>query len=269
MGIFLPELKQNIKKSFFWKSFTRSVLYHRIRFPESYRLYRKELLFYRNILKLQEKKPRLIFDVGANMGRKSFIFSKLVDRVIAFEPGPRLYQFLEKRFPTSNVVLINCALGEKSSFEDLYLIEQNQAYNSLSKKHIDTTVALRGVSKNVALEKVKVKVEPLESFIKRFGIPDYLKIDVEGYEYQVLRGLHTPVPILSFEVNLPEFRSEAILAVEYLNKLSKGKYSFNYCVHDDFENKNFTSPEVMIEMLLSTSLTYLEIFAKLDSSEVS
>jgi hypothetical protein len=48
----------------------------------------------------------------------------------------------------------------------------------------------------------------LEQMISTYGRPFYIKIDVEGYELNVLKGLQTAVPYLSFEVNLPYFRSE-------------------------------------------------------------
>jgi hypothetical protein len=61
------------------------------------------------------------------------------------------------------------------------------------------------------------------------GVPTFIKIDVEGYELNVIRGLQRPVPCLSFEVNLPEFRSEGLQCIEILGNLaSTGK--FNYAV---------------------------------------
>jgi len=59
--------------------------------------------------------------------------------------------------------------------------------------------------------------------------PVLLKIDVEGFEVNVLRGMERPVPFLSFEVNLPEFRSEGLQCIAKLGSLAEnGK--FNYAV---------------------------------------
>src|SRR5690606_7912163 len=103
---------------------------------------------------------------------------------------------------------------------------------SLSKKHIKTTATKRGISNINTVKIKKVKVQKLENFIKQFGVPKYIKIDVEGYEYEVLLGLETPVPLLSFEVNLPEFSEEAIKTLDYLDRLSKGKYKYNYSTNN-------------------------------------
>lgn len=59
--------------------------------------------------------------------------------------------------------------------------------------------------------------------------PFYIKIDVEGYELKVLQGMRRAVPYLSFEVNLPEFRSEGLECIEQLRRMSPCA-KFNYAV---------------------------------------
>jgi hypothetical protein len=59
------------------------------------------------------------------------------------------------------------------------------------------------------------------------GAPFYIKIDVEGHEPSVLRGLKRPVPFLSFEVNLPEFRPEGAQCLATLGELCPdGRFNF-------------------------------------------
>ena len=62
-----------------------------------------------------------------------------------------------------------------------------------------------------------------------YGSPFFVKIDVEGHEPSVLRGLRRVVPYLSFEVNLPEFLPEGLECVELLGSVS-AHGQFNYAV---------------------------------------
>jgi hypothetical protein len=63
--------------------------------------------------------------------------------------------------------------------------------------------------------------------IRSYGRPFYIKIDVEGHEASVLKGMQSVIPFVSFEVNLPQFRPEALQCVETLENLAAGGH-FNY-----------------------------------------
>ena len=56
----------------------------------------------------------------------------------------------------------------------------------------------------------------LQDLISTYGAPAFVKIDVEGYEQNVIRGILSPVACLSFEVNFPEFRAEGKQCVDLL-----------------------------------------------------
>ena len=74
-----------------------------------------------------------------------------------------------------------------------------------------------------------VETTTLDDLIALYGRPRFIKIDVEGYELNVIRGLRQPAPCLSFEVNLPEFRPEGSQCVLLLADLAP-KSQFNYAV---------------------------------------
>ena len=76
-------------------------------------------------------------------------------------------------------------------------------------------------------KKVEVETTTLEELIRSYGRPFYIKIDVEGHEASVLKGLQSVVPFVSFEVNLPQFRPEALQCIESLENLVAGG-DFNY-----------------------------------------
>ena len=256
-------IKSYIKKSKLWKAISNSDLYQSLRFPAEFKERQVEPNFYKRFLKSHKSGNKLIFDVGANRGHKSAIFSKLASKVIAFEPSEKLFEHLQSRFKNSKVSVFNYALGESVSETELFLVEHNEAYNSLNKKHIQTTTTSRGIANLDTVKRQKIKVEVLENFIRKFGVPKYIKIDVEGYELEVLKGLNTPVPLISIEANLPEFLAETISSIEYLNDLSGGSYVFNFANDNFFLEEKFMNASETVKYLEKTKLHYLEIYAKM------
>ena len=101
--------------------------------------------------------------------------------------------------------------------------------NTLNRKWVDT---LRSDAKRfgstLQFDRMEeVETTTLEDLIRSHGAPFYIKIDVEGHEANVLRGLRSAVPYVSFEVNLPEFKPEAFQCVELLDGIGAGG-RFNY-----------------------------------------
>src|SRR6202042_3395213 len=72
-----------------------------------------------------------------------------------------------------------------------------------------------------------VQTTTLQELIAKYGVPFFVKIDVEGHELNALRGLQWPVPYLSFELNLPEFRSEGEECIGVLKGLEPiGRFNY-------------------------------------------
>lgn len=258
----MRKIKSFLKKSLLWKLISQSALHLKMTRPEYYRKQKEELIFYQNLLGLHPAKNDLIFDVGANKGNKSLLFSKLAKEVIAFEPSHKLNALLSRKLKATNVKIYNVALGNKASMADMYIVNKSQAYNSLKIKHIENIVKNRRIAGNEDIYRQKVKIETLDSFIAKKGLPKYIKIDVEGYEVEVLKGLNTPVPILSFEANLPEFKEEAIDCIEHTANISKA-YSYNFAQESLLLKEEFLPPEAAIKFLQETDLRYVEIYALL------
>ena len=88
----------------------------------------------------------------------------------------------------------------------------------------------------------------LDALIAEYGKPAFIKIDVEGFELQVLNGLSQPIRYISFEYTVPEQTQNAIDCMMRLSSLDKD-IKFNYSVEESMKwaLKTWLSTEEMIE----------------------
>jgi FkbM family methyltransferase len=151
---------------------------------------------------------KLIFDIGANHGDRARVFRELAEKVVCVEPDEYSFFALCIRYgQDSRVELENIALGEREGQKTFFVEANGSALNTLSEKQRSY---LNQNHKQTQMREVSVSVSTLDDLIAKYGIPDFLKIDVEGYELEVLSGLSYKIPIISFESNLPTFRDETI-----------------------------------------------------------
>jgi FkbM family methyltransferase len=200
-----------------------------------------EVRFYRNLLAGFQRQD-LIFDVGANCGDKTDVFVRLGARVVAVEPDESNQAFLRRRFLSYRfakkpVTVVGKAVSDQNAVETMWVDEAGSALNSLSRKWVD---ALRVDSGRFDhsfgfKQERQVHTTTLEDLFTAHGVPCFVKIDVEGYELNVLRGMKHPVPVLSFEVNLPEFKAEGLQCIAVLGDLSKdGKFNYALSCQNGF-----------------------------------
>ena len=193
---------------------------------------RQEVQFYRSVL--GPLAPRtLIFDVGANRGQRTRVFRKLGARVVAIEPDESNRALLARRFgpggPGFPVVIVGKAVSDAEGSATLWVHEPGSGLNSLSPKWVETlaTDQVRFGRRLEFGERQDVATTTLQALIREFGNPHYIKVDVEGHEAAVLRGLKQAVPVVSFEVNLPEFLGEGLECVAILARLSaQGQFNW-------------------------------------------
>jgi FkbM family methyltransferase len=232
-------------KTYIQKSLAQLGLYERVRASWVYDFYwtlanrkivddkQSEITFYRSILQ-GLRQGDLIFDVGANRGYKTQMFLALGAKVVAVEPDGICQdilrqKFLRHRMKKKPLVVVGKAVSDTNSMITMLVDTPGSTLNTLSRKWADT---LRNDDRRFGhcLEfqnKSDVETISMEQLIVENGLPFYVKIDVEGHELSVLRGMKRSVPYLSFEVNLPEFRSEGTECVRILERLDQDG-EFNY-----------------------------------------
>lgn len=167
----------------------------------------------------------LVFDVGANTGDMTYVFRLLGARVIAFEPQGEIYQQLEMRYSEDDrVVPINVALGRESGRARL-ILGSDHSTTSLSEEYIAKVVERGALGDATWTPGSDVPIRTMDEMIVELGRPDFVKIDVEGFEAEVLAGLGTAVPALSFEIT-SEHIAPAVECVDHLSTL--GEYEYNW-----------------------------------------
>jgi FkbM family methyltransferase len=180
----------------------------------------------------------LVFDVGANVGNRTKVFLRLGARVVAVEPQPECARLLAEAFRGDSRLTIECeALGRAPGAAELKLSDAS-TISSMSAGWIDAVRSSGRFAQYHWDHTVPVRVTTLDDLIERHGVPAFVKIDVEGFEYEVLAGLSAPLPALSFEFT-PEWSEAAFACLAHLERL--GIRRFNYSLGESMrlESENW------------------------------
>lgn len=183
-----------------------------------------------------------VLDVGANIGLTSLLFGQLAKEVESFEPSPSTFAFLEKNVQASgldNVTVHNVGLGEADESLTLTMAPGNRAGGFVS---------------NITRPSRGTQTEPI-SIRKGDGVLrgkrcDFVKIDAEGFEMHVLRGLGETIdrnrPVVALELNhwclnafqrtsIPDFFDFLRSVFPMLYAVEGGKYADLHDPDDSYE----------------------------------
>ncbi|PMR67038.1 FkbM family methyltransferase [Halomonas heilongjiangensis] len=181
----------------------------------------------------------LVFDVGAHLGDRTAAFQALGARVVALEPQPALAPWLERLVGRRRgVTLLPWAVGAEAGEAELAVSEATPTVSTLARewRHAigDRNPGFRGVRWE---RRQRVQVTTLDALIAEHGLPRFCKIDVEGFEAEVLAGLGQPVAAVSVEFVAGALEvAEACVA----RLVELGDYRFNAIAG---EGRRFLWPE--------------------------
>ena len=174
----------------------------------------------------KKKKLKLAVDIGAYIGNNSIFFSNYFKNVLSFEPNLLSYRLLKiNTEQKKNIKIYNFGISNKNSTKDFYSYENNYGGSSVKR------------NPNLKFDKIKAKFFRFDN-LKINHKADLIKIDVEGEELNVLKGMSNYLekykPIVIFECQEKEIINGSS---KVINFLKNKKYSNFYSI-DNFDKVN-------------------------------
>jgi FkbM family methyltransferase len=193
----------------------------------------------------------MYFDIGANIGRWAFANIGSTGRIICVEAVPATYaKLIANCGQTSTIICENYAACDNSGNDiTFYSCMSTDTISTLNKDWL-TDPSSR--FNNSPYKEITCKTITLDALIEKYGIPDLLKIDVEGGEYECIKSLTQKVPQLCFEW-ASETNAITFQSLEYLRGLGFTEFYLQFEDAYTFRPTTYTSVEVVREQLSKTT----------------
>lgn len=209
----------------------------------------------------------LVFDIGSHVGDRVGAFRAIGANVVALEPQPSAMRWLKLRYGAdAAVTLIHAAAGDRPGRLTLHINLANPTVSTASAHFLEAARGAPGWEGQNWEETISVPCLTLDELIEQHGRPAFVKVDVEGFELQVLQGLSHPVTSLSFEFTTIQ-REVALACLERLAGFEA--YRFNAAIGEsqNLEFAEAVSAEAMADFIRSLphNANSGDIYAVLDT----
>ncbi len=150
----------------------------------------------------------LCFDIGCNVGHLSEALLDVGARIIAVDPQADCIEEARARVGRHKRIEFVCtAVGAGEGSAQLYVADSSVVSSLKAEWYEDHTST------------IEVPVTTLDKLIEQFGAPHYIKIDVEGFEVEVLKGLSHKINCVSFEYHTGHKLESIDNTIDCLNRI--------------------------------------------------
>ena len=155
---------------------------------------------------------KILIDIGAHKGESIKLFSKnfIIKKIISFEASPINFEYLKKKidenkqeYNNTEIVLENIALGAENKIIEFNQFNESSSstikdINKESKYYKRKFRLINFLNNKKTFQKIKIKVLKLKDYIEKNNIKkiDFIKIDTEGYEFEILLGLENKIKLV-------------------------------------------------------------------------
>jgi FkbM family methyltransferase len=188
----------------------------------------------------------LVFDVGANIGKKTDLYLEVGAHVICIEPQANCCEILQRKYSSSSRVhIVSKGLSYYNGTVSFSVCSQA---NTISTCSTEWQTNSRFTGDYVWDKQITIPVTTLDDLIEQFGKPVFCKIDVENYEFEVLKGLSQPIRFLSFEF-AHETAHNTQRCLDRLTELGYTQFNFALGENPAFILNDWTTAAELIDIL--------------------
>jgi len=190
-----------------------------------------------------------VFDIGAHVGDRVASFRRLGAHIVAVEPQPTMVKVLKLLYGRcADVAIEAVAIGRSAGTTSLMINADNPTVSTASNAFVSAARDAPGWQTQRWTRSTQVPVTTLDALIDRYGIPAFIKIDVEGFEEEALQGLTHVVKALSFEFTIIQ-RDVALACIERCMELGYVRFNAALGESQTFVNADWVDGEAIARWL--------------------
>ena len=210
------------------------------------------------------KKGDLVFDIGANRGNYTRLLVDMGAKVIAVEPNVKLYKKLVRRFiyDFDDVEVVWAAASDvEDKYRVLYSCEDH-GLSSLSPEYIESVDKVIFPKYTWNKEQI-VPTITLHQLMGKYGVPAFIKMDIEGHEKVALQAMNTASKFISVEY-ARNFPRGFIESVNRLDTIGMNQFNYTRFAEHELVLTEWVNKDQLIDSILSNHSEVLwgDIYAK-------